>query len=277
MELKNLAHSNVFLWVNTKRYKRKAPQKHVLTIKKDKQLMPLWAKSRNVVLGNQECCDWLKNDCFAPVLWFVSLRFLVSLAVQRPRRLKQGNCKNAFCQEILPPDEVTIVCHPSGDPDAHKDEYWLLQKTLYGLCCSPCHWYKRIDSILCSIGLTPNPLDPYFYTGIVRDPSNILTLPLKVHLSLGLYVDHFVYFSEDPAVDCLFEPLPQERVKVDFMGLVEWFLGIHFSWCFTSSQVDVHLNQTGFAAIGMLHQWLLRITWVFLLKKYARRYLYLTF
>jgi hypothetical protein len=32
------------------------------------------------------------------------------------------------------------------------------------------------------------------------------------------------------------------------MGLVEWFLGIHFSWRFTSSRVDVHLNQTGFAA-----------------------------
>jgi hypothetical protein len=57
-----------------------------------------------------------------------------------------------------------------------------------------------------------------------------------------------VYFSEDPEVELLFERLLRERVKVDFMGLVEWFLGIHFSWRMTSSQVDVHLNQTGFAA-----------------------------
>jgi hypothetical protein len=70
------------------------------------------------------------------------------------------------------------------------------------------------------------------------------TLPL----SLGLYVDVFVYFSEDPDVEVLFERLLQERVKVDFMGLVEWFLVIHFLWRFTSSRVDVHLNQTGFAA-----------------------------
>jgi hypothetical protein len=69
-----------------------------------------------------------------------------------------------------------------------------------------------------------------------------------VPLSLGLYVDDFVYFPEDPKVEVLFERLLQERVKVDFMGLVEWFLGIHFSWHFTSSRVDVHLNQTGFAA-----------------------------
>jgi hypothetical protein len=61
-------------------------------------------------------------------------------------------------------------------------------------------------------------------------------------------VDDFVYFSEDPAVESLFERLLRERVKVDFMGLVEWFLGVHFSWRVTKSTVDVHMNQSGFAA-----------------------------
>ncbi len=36
-------------------------------------------------------------------------------------------------------------------------------------------------------------------------------------------MDDFVYFSEDPAVKALFERLLQEWVKVEFMGLVEWF------------------------------------------------------
>ncbi len=49
-------------------------------------------------------------------------------------------------------------------------------------------------------------------------------------------------------MECLFEHLLQECVKVDFMGLVEWFLGIHFLCCFTSYQVDAHLNQTCFEA-----------------------------
>jgi hypothetical protein len=31
------------------------------------------------------------------------------------------------------------------------------------------------------------------------------------------------------------------------MGIVEWFLGIHFSWQITPSLVAVHLNQSGFA------------------------------
>ncbi len=168
--------------------------------------------------------------------------------VQRCCGLKQGNCKNAFCQDILPPEEVTIIRPPLGDPDAAKDKYWLLLKTLYKLRHSPHHWYEKIDSILHSIGLTPNAHDPCLHIGVVRDPHDPSASHLAVPLSLGLHVDDFVYFLEDSNVEALFECLLWERVKVDFMGLVEWFLGIHFSWRFTSLQVDVHLNQTGFAA-----------------------------
>jgi len=32
------------------------------------------------------------------------------------------------------------------------------------------------------------------------------------------------------------------------MGIVEWFLGVHFSWRITLSSVAVHLNQSGFAS-----------------------------
>jgi hypothetical protein len=136
------------------------PTMCVLTIKRDELLLPPRAKSRIVVLGNRETRDWSRSDRFAPVLHFDSLRFLVSLAVQHRCGLKQGDCKNAFCQGILPPEEVTIVRPPSGDPDAAKDYYWLLQKTLYGLRRSPRHWYEKIDSILRSIGLILNAHDP---------------------------------------------------------------------------------------------------------------------
>ncbi len=82
----------------------------------------------------------------------------------------------------------------------------------------------------------------------MRDPRNPSAPHSDVPLSLGLYVNDFFYYLEDPNVEVLFKRLLKERVKVDFMGLVEWFLGIHFLWRFTFSWVDVHLNQTGFAA-----------------------------
>ena len=75
----------------------------------------------------------------------------------------------------------------------------------------------------------PNAHDPCFYTGFVHDPGDPSSSASTVPLSLGLYVDDFVYFSEDPATEALFECLLHERIKVDFMGLVEWVLGIHFS------------------------------------------------
>ena len=109
------------------------PTMCVLTIKKDEMLNPIRAKSHIVVLGNHEDRVWTKSEKYAPVLRPDSLRLMISLTVERRRTLKQGNCKNAFCQGIFPDDEITIVKPPIGDPDAAKDEYWLLRKTLYGL------------------------------------------------------------------------------------------------------------------------------------------------
>ncbi len=157
--------------------------------------------------------------------------------------------KNDFCQGDLPPDEVTIVHLPSGDPDTLKDKYWLLTKTLYGLSHSPCHWYQKIDSILRSIGLLPSPHDPCIYIGIIRDPHHPSSPGTSTSpLSLGLYVDDFVYFSKDHAVEQLFKCLLHQQIKVEFVGLTEWFWGIHYSWRVTDSEVAVHLNQSGYAA-----------------------------
>ena len=61
-----------------------------------------------------------------------------------------------------------------------------------------------------------------------------------------MYVDDLVYFLVDLAVEALFCWLLAEWCKVDFMGIMEWFLSMHFSWHITSTSIDVHLNQSGF-------------------------------
>jgi hypothetical protein len=103
---------------------RAIPTMCVLTIKPDEMLRPHRAKARIVVLGNHEDCIWTKSEKYAPVLRPDTLRLLTSMAIERWRTLKQGDCKNAFCQGILPPDEITIVKPPIGDPDAKEGEYW---------------------------------------------------------------------------------------------------------------------------------------------------------
>ena len=151
----------------------------VLTIKRDENMMPVRAKSRIVVLGNHEDRVWSKSERYAPVLRQDSLRFLVSLAVEHKRTLKQGDVKNAFCNSDLPPDEVTIVRPPIGDPSAAKNEFWLLKKTLYGLRRSPRHWYDKIDKILRSMGLKPNIYDPCIFSGFITLIRTILPIPRR--------------------------------------------------------------------------------------------------
>jgi hypothetical protein len=105
----------------------------VLSIKKDEMLNPLRAKSCIVVLGNHKDRIWTKSKKYAPILCPDTMRLMVSMAVKQRRTFKQGDCKNAFCQGILPYDKITIVKPPISNPDAKKDEYWLLKRTLYSL------------------------------------------------------------------------------------------------------------------------------------------------
>jgi hypothetical protein len=100
--------------------------------------------------------------------------------------------------------------------------------TLYGLWRSPYHWYDKINSILFSIGLRSSFENPCLYSGFIKDPSNPSSLPSQHPLCLGLNVDNFVYFSEDLEVESLFCCRLVKQCKVDFIGIVDWFLGIQF-------------------------------------------------
>ena len=118
----------------------------------------------------------------------------------------------------MPPNEITIVKPPNGDPGAKKDEYWLLKRTLYKLQRSPKHWYDKIRKIL---SLHQNTYDPCLFSGHVIDPSDPQDLPTSSQLTLGLYIDDFVYFLKDPVVEMKFEHLLKQQATVDFMGTIK--------------------------------------------------------
>jgi len=72
---------------------------------------------------------------------------------------------------------------------------------------TPRHWFLKIDGILKSMGLQPNRHDPCLYSGFLRDPSDPSAPISTVPITLGLYVDDFVYFSESDDVERRFERL----------------------------------------------------------------------
>ncbi len=128
--------------------------------------------------------------------------------------LQQGNCKNAFCQEILSSDDITIVKPPIGDPDAKKDEYCFLKRTLYGLRRSPRHWYIKIKAILEKIGLHQNAYNPCLFSGHVVNSSDPADTPSSAPLTLGLYVDDFVYFFSNSEVEAKFQCLMMQHINL---------------------------------------------------------------
>ncbi len=90
---------------------------------------------------------------------------MVSVAVEKRWKLKQADFKNAFCNPTLPPNETTVICPPLGDPNAEPGEYWLLNKTLYGLQRSPKHWYDMASAALLGMGLKQSAHDPCLIHG----------------------------------------------------------------------------------------------------------------
>ena len=97
-------------------------------------------------------------------------------------------------------------------------------------------------------GLQKNAYDPCLFSGHVIDPLDPLGSPSSSPLTLGLYVNDFVYFLDDPAVEAKFERLLQANATVNLMGTVEWFLGTNFQWMVMPDITQVHLSQTGFAS-----------------------------
>ena len=188
-EKQGLIDHNVYQRISKKEYlalrragriPKAIPSMCVLVIKPDKDGKPYRAKSRIVVLGNFEDRIYQKSQRYAPVLKYDSLRLLTAKAIADKRILQQGGCKNAFCNAELPDNECTVVRPPVGDPAYHKDEFWLLKKTLYGLRRSPHHWYDMITSILRDMGLQASPHDPCLFSGILnkpetRDPQDLST------------------------------------------------------------------------------------------------------
>jgi hypothetical protein len=226
---------------NLKNAPKAIPTMCVLTVKTDENNRPVRAKSCIVVLGNLEDREWTRPECYAPVLRQDSLQLLVSLAAQKRRVLKQGDCKNVFCQHTLPNDEMVIMTPPPGCPVSPPGTHWKLRKTLCGLRHSPHHWCDNLRGHLLDMGFKQCIHDPCIFIGIHPD---FPTAPIYV----GCYVNDFVCFSTNENVEQWFENGLAERVKVDFMGSASWFLGVFFDWTVTAKRVSAHLLQEGFVA-----------------------------
>ena len=216
---------------------RPIPTMCILTIKY-KDGYPDRTKCRIVVLGNQQQHNYSKSDKYAPVISQNQFRSLLSLAISKRCRLRQGDGKNAFCNGILPDDETVVIRPPKGCPFSTPNTYWKLNKTLYGLVRSPMHWYKNISTFFHSIGLKSSPNSPCVFSGEL--------IPGQPPLYLGLYIDDFAYFSSSDTVEQKFKELMDSKYSVSYENSLDWFLGMKFDWSETPHTLKCHVHQEAF-------------------------------
>jgi hypothetical protein len=215
------------------------PTMAISVIKHDGEGNPVHAKYRIVALGNLDPHDWSKNDCFAPVLSQMELRFLTALAVKNKCIPKTGDVTQAFCQSYLPEGEDYVCRPPPGCPLTPPKTYWKLKKTLYGLKRSPRHFYELAKKTLLSVGLKQHPYSPCIFYGTLTEG--------EPPLYLGLYVDDFYYFSASRKVEQKFEKDFGGKMDMDFNGPVTYFLGIKFiTNTDENGDVSIQLTQEAF-------------------------------
>jgi len=225
------------------------PTRKVLNVKIDSSRKPLRAKSRTVVLGNEEEKHWTKNESFTPVVLKSGICSLIAHGVKLGCRAKQCDAKNAFCQSTPPDDEVCVVIPPSGCPFSKPGTCWKLNKTPCGLRRSPRHWCQTFCTELEAMGLTVCSNDPCAFAG---------TLPTWGTICFVTHVDDCICFGTDDATEEWFEQALGSRLNVDFVGEVLWCLGVHCEWQLTEDNLlTVQLSQEGHIHKLLDQEWLI--------------------
>jgi hypothetical protein len=91
------------------------------------------------------------------------------------------------------------------------------------------------------LGLHPCVHDPCVFVGT--------PIPGKPPLYFAIYVDDIIFFSPDDEVEHYFCTALSQKLKVDFVGDAEWYVGIKFDWLKSSDgTLACHLSQEGYAS-----------------------------
>ncbi|KAL1941168.1 hypothetical protein VTO73DRAFT_7380 [Trametes versicolor] len=133
----------------------------VFLVKRDTNGNVLRYKARLVAQGftQQPGVDF--QETFALVAKAESIRAICAIAAQRDGIIHVVNVDSAFLNSEMPDDQEAYVKQPPGFTlHGQETKVWRLRKALYGLRQSGYLWYRKLKSIMTSIGFTTCQSDP---------------------------------------------------------------------------------------------------------------------
>ncbi|KAM2735330.1 hypothetical protein PS2_023163 [Malus domestica] len=171
-------------------------------------------KARLVAKGfhQQEGVDF--QETFNPVAKPVTIRILLTLAVQHNWFLNQLDISNAFLHGTL--QEEVFMQQPPGFIDSTKSSYVCkLNKSLYGLKQAPRAWYDKLFQTLISLGFENSKSDCSLF--VQHKPSLIIVL---------VYVDDILVTGPQSSACHEFIHQLSNQFPVKDLGPLHFFLGL---------------------------------------------------
>eukprot|EP00253_Pinus_taeda_P004814 PITA_04814 len=135
--------------------------------------------------------SWLyKDETFAPVARYSSIRSMLALSAQMGWKIHQMDVKTMFLNGKI--KEEVYIKHPEAfetfDRESHVCQ---LKRALYGLKQAPRAWYTRIDSYFIGLGFTKSEANANLYH-ITVEGMEVWQKDGEVFVSQGKYANEIL-------------------------------------------------------------------------------------
>ena len=161
----------------------------------DSQGMLIGGKARLVALGNKQVIELNENN-YAPVVNFVSIRLLFSIAVKYGFHIHHLDCNTAFLNADVEGEFYTY--QPEGFKIKGKEHMVCkLVRALYGLRQSARRWYLKLRSILIKLGFRQLFTDSCIYILETEDSIIIIAVYVDDLLAIGNHEEKLISFKSN--------------------------------------------------------------------------------
>ncbi|KAJ0808240.1 putative RNA-directed DNA polymerase [Helianthus annuus] len=171
-------------------------------------------KARLVAKGysQREGVDF--GETFSPVVKMVTVRCVLSIAVQNGWTLFQLDVNNAFLYGAI--SEDVYMSLPEGYYVEGKNKVCKLVKSLYGLKQAPRKWNEKLTKVLLDVGFVQSVCDHSLYT-LSKN---------SVFIILLVYVDDIVITGNSNIEIEKVKSMLSDTFRIKDLGILKYFLGI---------------------------------------------------
>ena len=217
----------------TPRGRRPVKSRWVYAKKFDENNNLIKFKARLVAKGFSQVYGKDYLETFSPVAMLKSIRTLAAIAAAKGMKIHHMDVATAFLNAPLTKIDGNDV-HlelPAGCNELGLGDVVRVFRALYGFKQSPREWNQVLHQRLLDLGFSQCIADPcIYYKG--------------TELYVGIFVDDLFIVGSNPSIINDFKTKMKERFKMTDLGLLTWYLGMHF----TQTDEGIAIDQSQYIA-----------------------------